>query len=166
MIRPAKTRYASRYLLPVEIFAAVVLLSWGICGSITPGALAGLLETVGISTPWGITLSAVALAQLSVAVVEAALGRRWPDDLLLYSVSARCGLAFVAFPVWLYMFKIGISTPGASFVSLLVIQAPIGALTNGAIFALNLRARCLLHPRIECRELERRVRLDRQRLAR
>jgi len=163
--RPPRVRYASRYLLPIEMFCAVLLLSWGIAGMQTHGALSGVLDGAGIALPWTIVLCVVAAAQLVFASVELFAGRRWSDRDLLLSVSLRCICAFLSVPVWIYIFKFTFDAPGATFVSPLMLQAPLGVLWQAAIFVGNVRTRCLLDPKIPTNRLEREVQLDRGRFA-
>ncbi len=154
--KPAnECRFASRYLLPVEIFSALVLFGWGYSGWVGFGALNGVLYSAGISRAGGVTLCSVSGAQLIAAMIETVCGRRWGDKPLLWSVSARCGLALGTLGAWAYIGYLSIVVTSLTFVTAMVVQAPVGFVFAAIIFVGNLKVRCVLDPSIPTDRLER-----------
>lgn len=160
--RPSQSRFASRYLLPVEIFMAATLFGWGWSGWVGYGALSGVLDSALIASSWGVSLCLIGAAQAAFALAEGCFGRRWDDHALLWSVSFRCICALFAAGAWMYILFVAIVVPTLTFVTAMVVQAPVGIMFSLIIFGGNLKIRCALDPEIPTENLQRRILADRK----
>lgn len=147
-------KIASRYLLPLELFMAVLMLSWGLSGWVGGGLLWKTLVKHGLNAEWGLVLCGIGAAQLVVCSLEGFAGRRWCSPRLLASVTARYWLAFASAVVWLYATYILVTLRGADVVFSLAIQAPAGVLFSAWIFVGNRKVGCLLDPAMPTKRLQ------------
>jgi hypothetical protein len=148
---------ASRYLLPLELFMAVLMLSWGVSGWLGGGILWNVLAAAGTNTEWGLSLCLVGLAQLLASGAEWGLGRRWGERALLYSVSVRFWIALVSVAVWIYVCKVMLTLPGGLEVFALLVQAPAALLFAAWIGIGNRKMACLLDPAVPTVKLQRQI---------
>jgi hypothetical protein len=147
-------KIASRYLLPVELITAVVLLSWGLSGWVGGSALWNMLEPHGMNTEWGLLLCGVGAAQLVAAASELFLGLHWRPRALFVSVTVRFWLAFFAMVVWLYACYAVLVLPGAPGVFSLAIQAPAMLVCSSWIAYGNRKVACVLDPTVPTHKLQ------------
>jgi hypothetical protein len=81
-------KIASRFLLPLELVIALLMVSWSISGWFGGGLLWVRLSEHGLNTEWGLSLCAVGVAQLAAAGTEWCFGRCWERRRLLGFVRA------------------------------------------------------------------------------
>lgn len=153
-------KIATRYLLPLEIFMALVMLSWGISGWAGGGVLWLTLQKTGQNTEWGVALCLVGLVQLATTLAEWCIGRRWANAHLQRSVSARLCSAFVSAVVWLYVCFTVATLPNSAQMFVLWVQAPAGILFSVWIWAANFKAACVLDPSVPTTRLQRELERD------
>src|SRR6266478_4122542 len=96
-------KIASRYLLPLEILMAIVMLSWGASGWIGGGRLWEVLHKASENQEWGYALCGLGFAQLTVSGGEWLLGRHWEPRRLLVTTRLRFWLAFISMTAWIYV---------------------------------------------------------------
>lgn len=159
-------KIASRYLLPLELFMSLLLVSWGIAGWVGHGVLGHGLASQGINVEWGIALCGIGFAQFSVGSFEWFGGKRWETPQLHLAVLARMWLAFLAGAVWLYVCYFMIVLKGEGVLVSLALQAPAGVMFSAWIFAGNSKTEVLLNPNLKTDCLERTIIADRERLLR
>lgn len=157
-------KIASRYLLPLELYMAVVLLSWGLSGWFGGGLLWKTLEKSGQNTEWGLALCSIAAAQLLLTAAEWCFGRRWPSPRLFACVTVRMWLALASTGVWIYVVYMMATLRGADMVFSLALQAPAGVLFSLWVLVGNLKVACLLDPSCPTENLKRTIQADRERL--
>lgn len=157
-------KIATRYLLPLEIFMSLQMLSWGISGWVGGGTLWQALEKVGQNTEWGLALCLVGMVQLLATGLEWVAGRRWPNLHLLRSVFVRQWSAFACVVVWLYACYLAVTLPHVSEMFVLLIQAPAGVLFSVWIWGQNLKVACVLDPAVPTSRLQRELELERDAL--
>lgn len=157
-------KIASRYLIPLELFMAVTMLSWGISGWIGEGLLWDLLARNAQNWEWGLTLCAIGLVQLAVTSIEWCRGRRWDARRLHVSVTLRFWAAFACVAVWLYVCFVMATTPDALAVFSLVIQAPVALAFALWICVGNLKVACVLDPAVPTTRLQEQIRRERSQL--
>lgn len=154
-------KIASRWLLPLELYVAVVMIGWGLAGSIGTGHFASLLRSESDPAAWGWMLCALGAGQFLIAGIEAGWGRRWCERWIHASVSARCVAAFLSAATWLYVcwvLAIGADTGVALAI---FIQAPCAVVANLYIYAGNLKVRYLLDPEIPTTRLQASILVER-----
>jgi hypothetical protein len=154
-------KYATRYLLPVEILMSVGLVSWGCSGSFGGGALWAELRKLNINDVWGYWLVGVGTLQLLCAGLEFAVGKRWSDDALLVSIKARMTSLFFSAVIWFYICYLAIQISGNGFVIPMLVQAPAAFLFSIWAYVGNARIKCVLDPEVPSSELEQRLAQER-----
>lgn len=159
-------KIASRYLLPLELFTAVLMLSWGFASWVGGGLLWKTLLNHGLNTEWGLALCGIGAAQLAVCSIEWFAGRRWDCSRLLASVTVRYWLAFASGVVWLYATYILVTLRGADVVFTLAIQAPAAVIFSAWIFVGNRKVGCLLDPAVSTKRLQGEILAEREDLLR
>lgn len=157
-------KIASRYLIPLELLMGVLIISWGFAGLHGRGALARSLEAHDLQLVWGLVLCGVGAAQVVAAALEQLLGRRWPDDRLLFSVTLRFVLAGVAAVVWFYICYLLVQIRGVDLIVSLGLQAPAALVFSVWILVANRKVACLLDPRCPTETLQQTMRIERRRL--
>lgn len=153
-------KIASRFLLPLELFMALVLLSWGLSGWIGDGPLYLALAEQDQNTEWGIALCGIAGMQLLTSLAEWLLGRRWENRWLLISVNARWWSGFLSMAVWLYVGYLLAIMHGASMGYSLGLQALGGFAFSAWIIWENSLVGCLLDPQVPTSRFERTMVMD------
>lgn len=156
-------KIASRFLLPLELFSAVLMLSWGVSGWLGGGLLWNILSQHGLNAEWGLWLCGMGGAQLAAAGFEAWVGRHWAPSALLRSVRCRFWAGFGAIATWLYVCFLLLTMPGAGEVFVLVMQAPAALAACVLIVTGNSRVMCLLDPEVPTRNLQSRILEERRR---
>ena len=146
---------ASRFLLPLEIFLGLTMFAWGLSGGLGRGYLHKLLASISNDDEWIWTLGIVGSIQMSVAMLEWALGKRWPlwttqrwPPSVHFSSSLRATISFVACMVWLWVLKLVVTVPGMTNITVLAIMAPASVIFCCWVFVENLKVRYALDPRI------------------
>lgn len=157
-------RNASRYLLPLELFMATVMMSWGLTGWKGGGPLWHALNTQGLNMQWGLVLCGLSLVQLAVSSFEWQAGCVRLERWLMWIVYARAWLGFFATVAWLYVFYFALTLPGADVVHALAVQAPVALVFSVWIWLGNLKIALLLDPSVPTQTLQRNVLLERQRV--
>lgn len=160
-------KIASRYLLPVELLVSLLLISWGLSGWIGGGLLWKTLNAGGYNEEWGLVLCGVGGAQFALAALEAHFGRRWPCSFLLWAVTARYWLAFLAGVLWLWIVYM-ICTVGATSGSVIALgmQSPACLAACAWIFCGNRKVACVLDPTVSTQRLQREILAEREDLLR
>lgn len=154
-------KIASRYLLPLELLLAILLISWGVSGWLGRGTLWQSLFIVQENKNWGVFMVTIGTFQLASSVTELAIGRRWCNRLLLTNVSLRCVGAFLASSIWIYVCYLLIVAPATGLVVSLCIQAPCCLVLNCLVYAGNLKVRYVLNPDVPTSQLEQTIVLAR-----
>ena len=149
------TKVASRFLLPLELFLGLTMVSWALSGGLARGYLYRLLERDGANLTWLVVLGVVGGLQMGWAMFEWALGREWTlwtlklwPPSVHQSASLRATCAFFAGCVWLYICKLVLDGEGMQSVTVLAILAPASFLFCCWVFVENLKVRCALDPQI------------------
>jgi len=155
-------KIASRYLLPLELYVGIVMLSWGVSGYVGRGHLSYLVHAESEPLAWGIALGGVGALQLFGAAVELLWGRRWSAPSLLGSVSVRCIAAFLAVGIWVYACYLLTVAATVSPAGSLIIQAPVTLLFNLWVYSGNLRVRCVLNPDCKTTKLQAKIMAERR----
>jgi hypothetical protein len=148
--RRYEMKYATRYLLPIEIVMAVGLVSWGCSGGFGGGALWAELRKLNINEVWGFWLIGVG-----------AVGKRWRDEMLLLSIKMRMSCLFFATVIWFYICYLAIQISGNGFVIPMMVQAPAALLFSIWAYVGNARIKCVLDPDIPSYNLEQRLAQER-----
>lgn len=156
-------KIASRYLLPVEIMAAVIMLSWGIAGWLGRESLWKMLDALGLNDEWGLLFCGVGGLQLTAACVEMIFGLHWSPLKLFYMVTIRFWLAFCAMAVWTYACYAILVMPAAPHICSLAIQAPALFLCSLWIAYGNRKVSTVLDPSVPTRKLQREILEQRRR---
>lgn len=156
-------KIASRFLLPLELFSAVLMLSWGVSGWLGGGQLWNILSQHGLNAEWGLWLCGMGAAQLAAAGVEGSLGRHWEPSALLRSVRCRFWAAFGAIATWLYVCFLLLTLRGAVEVFVLLMQAPSALVACVLIVMGNSRVACVLDPAVSTHNLQTRILRERRR---
>jgi hypothetical protein len=160
-----KVKIASRYLLPVELLMATLMLSWGTSGWIGGGRLWNVLNQEDLNLQWGLALCGIGLASLSVSLAEWLAGRHWGPGLLLATTKARFWLALISMAVWIYVcYCIFMSRGAVIMVPSLSMQAPVAVMFSAWIAASNLKIAMLLDPKVPTNRLQRQILADRDQL--
>lgn len=157
-------KMASRYLIPMEMLIAIVLLSWGIAGWLCEGSLnESLREKGGISVlAWGIVLCLVAIFQFMSATIEWLYGRRWSRCMLLRFLHLRSMAAFLSMTAWVFAFYTVVTIPykPAIFFTILI-QCVAGFGFSMWSFIGNERARVVIDPFIPTSNFEKTIMVER-----
>jgi len=156
-------KIASRFLLPLELVVAVLMLSWGISGWFGGGLLWVKLAEHGLTREWGLSLCAVGLVQLAVAGFEWCFGRYWERRVLLRCVRLRLWVAFCAIVVWFYACFLMLTIPTAADIFALMMQAPAALLACVAIVIENTRVAAVLDPDVPTQGLQAKLERERRR---
>lgn len=159
-------KIASRYLLPLELFMSLLLISWGVAGWAGHGVLWHGLKAEGINIEWGVALCGIGSVQLLVGSFEWFGGKRWEVHQLHLAAIARTWLAFLAGAVWLYVCYFMTVLQGDGVLVSLALQGPAGFVFSAWIFTGNRRTEVLLNPKIKTEVLQRTIIADRERLLR
>lgn len=155
-------KIASRYLLPVELLTAAVMVSWGVSGWSGGAGLWSMLAAQGMNAEWGLVLCGLGTVQFCVAAFELARGRRWESRPLLFSVSLRFWLAFFATAAWFYACFLVLTMPGAPGMFSLAMQAPMALACSMWIAYDNRKVACVLDPGVPTQALQARIRRERE----
>lgn len=155
-------KIASRYLIPLELFMAAVMMSWGLTGWKGGGALWHALNTQGLNTQWGLALCALSLVQLAVTLFEWQAGCTRLERWLMWFVYARAWLGFFATVTWFYVFYFVLTMQGINLVQSLALQAPIGLGFSVWAWLGNLKVALVLDPKVATETLQRNILLERQ----
>lgn len=156
-------KIASRFLLPLELFTALLMLSWGLSGWIGGSGLWTMLKPSGQNTEWGLWLCGLGGAQLLAAGAESVAGRDWRPPALLVSVSLRFWLAFLGIVTWFWVCYVVFTTPGAPGLFSLILQAPVALAASTWIAYGNRKVACVLDPGLPTRNLQTRILQERRR---
>jgi len=156
-------KIASRFLLPLELVVAVLMLSWGISGWFGGGLLWVKLAEHGLTREWGLSLCAVGFAQLAVAGFEWCFGRYWERRALLRFVRLRLWIAFCAMAVWFYAGFLMLTIPNPGDIFALLMQAPAALLACGAIVMENTKVSVVLDPEVPTQALQAKLEQERRR---
>lgn len=161
-------RYASRFMLPLEIFMAPVLLTAGLSmgGVLGSGRLYEAVLLYGSPAACLVLLVGLAICKFTVALRELLIGRRWTYPNLFASVSARAVMAFLSMPLWAYVIYLLWSTPHAGAASPFVVIAPVCLIGNLWAYHQNYMVRCLLNPVLSTWRLECKLMAERHEIAR
>lgn len=159
-------KIATRFLLPLELFMALVLLSWGMSGWFGAGPVHKALVVNGDHVWWGISLCTIAIAQFTVPMVELIRGKRWDALDLLLCVSARFWLGFVGAVAWLYVCYIIVGVMGLEVAFSLGTQAFAGVVFSIWVWVGNQKVALILNPNVRTERLQRTVVADREQMLR
>lgn len=159
-------KLASRYLLPLELFLAASLISWGLSGWFGAGSLWHALAISQQNNEWGTVMVAVGFAQLAAAAVEWLGGRKWCTRVLFTNASTRAVCSALGTIVWFYACYKIVTLQGMDMVVALWTQAPLGAIFSAWCFVGNMRVRTVLNPAIKTRDFERTLVMERRRFDR
>lgn len=155
-------KIASRYLLPIEMFLSIVMISWGLSGWVGGGLLWRTLHDHGMNDEFGVVLCLAGLVHLVVSSLEWFFGRRWSCAPLLASVTARYWLAFLAGVIWLYVGHIILTLKWSGSVVALIIQVPAALVFLTWIFVGNRKTACLLDPTVPTKRLQGEICAERE----
>lgn len=155
-------KIASRYLIPLELFMAAVLMSWGVTGWKGGGPLWHALNAQGLNAEWGIVLCGLGLAQVAVTLFEWQVGCRL-EHYLMWFVRTRSWLAFFSAVAWFYVFYFILTVRGVDMVYSLALQAPIAVVFSLWAWVGNLKVALVLDPSIPTEALQRNILLERHR---
>lgn len=160
-----KIKMASRYLIPLELCLAVVLISWGIAGWLSEGNLHDSLVQDSQQAAWGVMLILVGLFQFTSSAVEWMFGRRWQRCTLLKFLHMRSMASFLSSAVWVYAIYILMTLHYKPVLfATVLIQCLACWLFSIWSFIGNERARVVLDPEIKTGEFEKTIIADRSRL--
>lgn len=154
-------KMASRYLIPLELFVAVILISWAIAGSLCDGNLHTALVHEGQNLWWGVVLGVTGAFQFIPAAIEWILGRRWDRQTLIVFLHMRSFASFLAMAAWLYVAYLVMAIQPTIYATLIV-QCAAGFLCTMWSFIGNERARVVIDPRISTSNFERTIIGERQ----
>lgn len=155
-------KLASRYLIPLELFLALMIVSWGIAGSLCDGNLRSALMADGQHIWWGLFLISTGLFQFVPASIEWIIGRRWDTKTLLLFLRIRSIGGFLGMSAWVYALYIVVSMP-SNILPTVLIQCLSGLLFTAWSFVGNERARVVGEPNIATSNFERTIIIERQR---
>lgn len=155
-------RNASRFLLPLEMLTAILLLCLGIDGWVGYSPLWVALASLDKNLEWGIALCGLGLVQLSVAFLEWHVGRDWNDRWLLRSVNARKWCAFLAVVAWLYVCYLMLIARASDTPMMAALTAPVAVWFSMWILVGNLKVGCLLDPSVPTFRLQEAISSDRK----
>lgn len=163
----ANIKIASRYLLPLELYMAATMISWGISGGGFLVPAGKLFEAINAADTvdswldsnvwWGIGLCAMGGLQLIVTAAELFAGRRWVPTLIFVSVSMRCIAAFFSTVAWIIVLYTQVKTPAMHAIVSMWFQAPLSIIMNIAAYGGNLKVRNVLDATIETSSLEEKI---------
>lgn len=156
-------KIATRFLLPLELFAGMVMLSWGVSGWLGGSGLWTMLAVHDQNLEWGLWLCGVGAAQFGAAAVEFVAGRDWRPRALLFAVSLRFWLAFLGIVVWCYVFFVVLTAERSPGVLSLAMQAPLALAFSAWIAWGNRRVACVLDPAVSTQGLQRQILAERRR---
>jgi hypothetical protein len=148
-------KIASRFLLPLELFIALVLLSWGMSGWFGAGPVHRALLVDGDNFWWGVSLCTIALGQFAVPLLELLFCRRWDNLDLLLCVTVRHWLGFVAAVAWLYVCYFIVAVMGWEVAYSLGLQAFAGVVFSIWIWVENQKVALMLDPDVPTEGLQR-----------
>jgi len=158
-------KFASRYLLPIELMISILFVGWGVAGWFGTGTLVRMLSELGIGQSWGLSMVFLGLTQLTVSGVEFAFGRDWDNDKIFRSTSARCVVLFFGTLLWVYVLTVILSLTIEHLPVALLMQAPAAAIFSIWAWCGNMKVRVLLNPAIATTRLQETIMLDRRKLA-
>lgn len=154
-------KIATRFLLPLELFAGMVMFSWGISGWQGGAAIWAMLAVHDRNAEWGLWLCGVGAVQIAAAAAEFGLGRDWRRRALLFSVSLRFWVAFFGMVVWCYVCFVVLTAQGAPGMLSLMMQAPMALGFSAWIAWGNRRVACVLDPDVPTLALQRQILAER-----
>lgn len=156
-------KIATRFLLPLELFAGMVMLSWGVSGWLGGSGLWTMLAVHDQNLEWGLWLCGVGAAQFGAAAAEFIAGRDWRPRALLFAVSLRFWIAFLGIVVWCYVFFVVLTAEHSPGVLSLAMQAPLALAFSAWIAWGNRRVACILDPAVSTLGLQRQILAERRR---
>lgn len=154
-------KIASRYLLPLELFLSILVVSWGLSGWLGGGLLWKALREYGLNDEFGVVLCATGLLQFIAAALEWFWGRRWDCSRMLTSVRARSSLGFVSVVIWVYVVYTVLTLPSTGVAWSLTVQAPAALLFQGWVFVGNYFTACVLDPDTPTERVKAQLRAER-----
>lgn len=156
-------KIATRYLIPLELFMAAVMMTWGLTGWKGGGALWHALNAQGLTTTWGTALCGLGLLQLAVTLFEWQAGCSRLERWLMRIVYARAWLGFFSLVAWWYALYFALTmVPG---IDVLKLQAPIAAAFSAWAWLGNLKVALVLDPAVPTETLQRNILIERQRVS-
>lgn len=148
-------RYATRYLLPLEMCVALQLLAMAVAGSWNGSALWTTLLLSGDNLTWTLVIGAIGSAALGVAAWEWLCGREWVNGRLRMVLIARKWLSLLTLLVWSYaVFVMWTAPAGWRMVEVMLAAVPMAAFAAWSWWV-NYRTECVLDPTLKTTTLER-----------
>lgn len=153
----AEKRYATRYLIPLEVAIYVQLVVLAVAGSWPESALANVLLLRGENLSWSLIVGSVGVAGLMVSIAEWVAGKHWANGQLRKALTARKWLALLAAILWSYALYTMLEAPqGWRMVDVVLEAVPMGLLSLWSWWA-NYRTECLLDPSLKTDRLEQAI---------
>lgn len=147
-------RFATRYLLPLEMCGAWQLVCVAIAAMLPGTAIHIALEATGEGGAWGIFSGLVGVCGLAVSCLEWVRGRDWKNGHLRAALTVRKWISFFAAFAWIFSLYAMLVAPHGRVVYL-ICAAP--AMTLFALWSwwANYRTECVLDPTLKTTRLER-----------
>lgn len=148
-------RFATRYLLPLEMATSIQLLVIAASGSWRDSSLFNALSLTAETTLWTLMLGAIGLAGLGLALWEWTSGTRWVNGQLRMVLAARKWTALLAVFAWTYVLFTMLAAPDGWRVIEIVLESVPFAVFAGWSWWVNYRTGCVLDPTMKTSRLER-----------
>src|SRR3990167_7670083 len=154
---PPPERFASRFLLPMEMLLGWISIGWVIGGLLGRGVFADAVARSEISSFFFLLLACWGIALVMVARLELILGRSWGDRTLRWSCESRAYLGWIGLMLWFIVVYLLVQFPVFRQVLSFMWSAPAMMLGCGAMAWHNSRTAILLNPRISTECLKARI---------
>lgn len=150
-------RFATRFLLLMELMLSWFSLGWVWGGLFGSGVFGRVVEESGMGQTWMIVLAAWAVTLFAVAGAELALGRGWCDVKLRWSVEARAYLGWIGLGLWLVIIIMMLSVPILRSVISLAWASPAMVVGCAVMGWHNAKIALLLNPYVPTKQLRGRL---------
>lgn len=137
----------------MEMFLGCKLLALAYVGGFGQGTLNGALRLQGDHLSWFLSIAAVGLPVVLLAIMEWCGLRYSSDDIILRAVNARAFLAFLGATTWISALGYIVSQGLAGISMYAVITCPLAAFFHSWSFVENLKVKYALDHRYETSSL-------------
>lgn len=149
-------RYASRFLLPLEMMLGLYTLIWGLSGGgqLGQGALYFALLATEHNFVWCVALGTAGMATFLVTLLEWSIGRRFTPCQIHKCVSARACLAFVMVGTWIGAAVVLSTAPSMDRIAIILPAAAMHVAFSFWVYVENLKTRYMLDDKIPTSTLQ------------
>jgi len=97
----APARFATRFLLPMEVLLSWFSLGWAWGGLFGQGVFGQAVKASGVGPTWMILVAVWAGCMFLAAAVESLFGRNWSDRTLRWSLEIRAHMGWLGLILWI-----------------------------------------------------------------